>query len=58
VDAFNGRFQKFTPEGDLLAIWDPDDPDLAYPSGVAVGPDGTVFVSEFYANRIQALRCE
>lgn len=58
VDAFNGRLQKFTPEGDLLALWDPDDPALAYPSGVAVGPDGTVWVGEFYADRVQALRCE
>jgi tripartite motif-containing protein 71 len=57
VDAFNGRLQKFTPEGDLLAIWDPDDPDLAYPSGVAVDAAGTAFISEFYADRVQAVQC-
>ena len=57
VDAFNRRLQKFTPDGDLLALWDPDDPDLVYPSGVALGPDGIVFMSEFYANRIQTVRC-
>jgi tripartite motif-containing protein 71 len=57
VDSFNGRLQKFDLEGDLLAIWDPDDHDLAYPSGVAAGPGGTVFVSQFYTNRIRVLRC-
>ncbi|MBI4539404.1 MAG: NHL repeat-containing protein [Gemmatimonadetes bacterium] len=57
VDAFNRRLQKFTPEGDLLAIWNPDDPDFAYPSGVAVGPEGSVFISEFYTSRIHALQC-
>lgn len=57
VDAFNDRLQKFTRDGKLLALWDPDDPPLRYPSGVAVGPDETVFVSEFDASRVQALQC-
>jgi tripartite motif-containing protein 71 len=50
VDSFNGRLQKFATDGDLLAVWDPGAPDLAYPSGVAVGPEGRVFMSEFYAD--------
>lgn len=58
LDAFNGRLQKFTPDGDLLAVWDPHDPNLAYPSGVAVGPGGMMFISEFYANRVQTVQCE
>lgn len=57
LDAFNGRLQKFTPEGELLAVWHPDDPNLAYPSGVAVGPDGMVFISEFYVSRVQTVQC-
>lgn len=58
ADAFNGRVQKFTPEGDLLAIWDPDDPEVRYPAGVAVDPAGNLYVSGFYANRIWTLRCQ
>lgn len=57
ADAFNGRIQKFTPEGELLAIWDSGDAELRYPSGVAVGPRGTLYVAEFYANRISELQC-
>lgn len=57
VDAFNGRVQKFTPEGDLLAIWNPGESDSRYPSGIAVDPEGTVYVAGFYTNRIWELRC-
>ena len=57
ADAFNGRIQKFTPEGELLAIWDPGEAELRYPSGVAVDPRGTLYVAEFYANRISELQC-
>lgn len=57
VDAFNGRLQKFTPEGDLLAVWDPGARDLRYPSGVAVDPVGDVYVSEFYSNQLWKLQC-
>ncbi|MEX2553867.1 MAG: hypothetical protein WD627_12815 [Actinomycetota bacterium] len=57
VDAFNGRLQKFTPEGDLLALWDPGASDLRYPSGIAVDPTGDVYLSEFYSNQIWKLQC-
>jgi tripartite motif-containing protein 71 len=58
ADAFNGRVQKFTPEGDLLAVWDPDDPDVRYPSGLAVGSAGILHVSGFYAHRVWTVRCQ
>lgn len=57
VDAFNGRLQKFTPEGNLLALWDPGARDLWYPSGVAVDPAGDVYISEFYSNQLWKLQC-
>ena len=58
ADAFNGRIQNFTPEGDLLAIWSPGDQDLRYPSGIVVDAQGTVYVSELYADRVSELRCQ
>lgn len=58
ADAFNGRVQKFTPEGDLLAVWDPTDTDVRYPSGVAADPAGNIYVSGFYTNRLWTLRCQ
>lgn len=57
VDAFNGRLQKFTPEGELLALWDPGPSDLRYPSGVAVDPAGDIYISEFYSNQLWKLQC-
>ena len=57
ADAFNGRIQKFTPEGDLLAIWQPDGPDPRYASGVAVDAQGSVYASGFYAGQLWRLHC-
>lgn len=42
--------QKFTPEGNLLAIWDPNDFDLAYPSGVTVGPEGMIGIARSHGS--------
>lgn len=58
ADAFNGRIQTFTPDGTLLALWDPDNPALRYAAGIAVADRGTIYVSDFYDTGIRQLRCE
>ena len=58
ADAFNGRIQTFTPEGTLLALWDPGSPALRYATGIAVADSGIVYVSDFYDTKIRQLRCE
>lgn len=58
ADAFNGRIQIFTPDGTLLALWDPDNPALRYAAGIAVADRGTIYVSDFYDPSIRQLRCE
>lgn len=60
ADAFNGRVQVFTPEGNLLAIWGDGQPErrpLRYASAVAVGPQGHVYVSDFYGTQLWELSC-
>jgi hypothetical protein len=58
-DAFNRRIQKFSPDGRLLGAWGSakEDQVLKYASGVAVSRDGSVYVSDFFENRIIKLRC-
>lgn len=57
ADERNGRIQKFTADGRFVRVWGdpPEDSDLydddnpleiAGPTGVAVGPDGNVYVVE------------
>ncbi|MBI4264675.1 MAG: hypothetical protein HY657_09885 [Acidobacteria bacterium] len=58
ADAFNGRIQMFTSNGQLLALWDPEDPALRYAAGIAVADDGTVYASDFYETDIRQLRCD
>lgn len=58
ADAFNGRVQTFTPDGKLLAVWNPGNPALRYAAGIAVADSGTVYVDDFYDTGIRQLRCE
>ncbi len=61
ADAFNGRIQKFSSDGQLLGAWggltSNEDQGLKYASGVAVSRDGLVYVSDFFKNRISKLSC-
>ncbi len=58
ADAFNGRVQKFSPAGRLLGIWDDRQGDAArYPAGVAAGPEGAVYVTDFFEDRLLKLEC-
>ncbi|MBN1152361.1 MAG: hypothetical protein JXA58_04055 [Dehalococcoidia bacterium] len=43
VDRENSRIQVFSQEGELLGIWH----DVIRPTGICVGHDGLVYVSEF-----------
>lgn len=60
ADAFNGRLQTFTADGELLALWGGrrrGDAPLRYASGVAVDPGGPVYVGDFFRNEVRKLDC-
>ena len=61
ADAFNYRVQKFTDTGELLGVWGKSQPGeeqlVQYPAGVAVASDGTIYVSDFFKNRIWKVEC-
>lgn len=62
ADAFNYRVQKFTPDGELLAVWGnssitEEEQVIQYPAGVAAGTDGRMYVSDFFKNRISKIEC-
>lgn len=64
ADVNNNRMQVFSPEGIFLRTWGEMDCDSAprppgrfcFQEAVAVGADGTVYVSDSWNNRVQAFR--
>ena len=59
ADPFNSRIQRFSSEGKLLSIWDGrfGEESIRYPAGISVGSNGIRYVTDFFQNRIVALRC-
>lgn len=56
ADTGNRRVQKLSPQGRPIAEFGAD--ELRKPIDVAIGPDGTVFVSDFELDRILAFSAE
>jgi len=54
VDSYNGRVQKFTPEGEFLTSFGQG--ELDHPVAVAVGEDGTVYVTDLLNQRVTKWR--
>lgn len=62
ADSQNHRVQKFTTDGQFVTAWGtfggcpemtPPPATFCEPWGVAVGPDGTVYVADTWAHRVQ-----
>ena len=61
VEFYGMRVQKFTHEGKFLLTWGSEAPwgkpvppeELLYPSGLAVGPDGGIYVTDSGHDRIK-----
>jgi PKD repeat protein len=69
VDANNHRIQKFTSGGAFVTKWgkesiagnpEPGDGngEFTYPNGIAIAPDGTIYVTELFNFRVQAFTKE
>lgn len=70
VEFYNHRVQKFTHDGKFLLTWgskgdwdrrhSPDQPPdkMIDPAGIAVGPDGNVYVSDSGRDKIKAFSPE
>lgn len=54
VDSYNGRVQKFTPEGEFLTSFGED--ELGHPVAVAAAGDGAVFVTDLLGQRVTKWR--
>ena len=60
TDTGDTRVQKFAPDRTFLLSWGstgPDDGQFRTPSGIAVGANGTVYVSDEGPLRYPAVRC-
>ena len=64
VDSGNGRIQKLSPEGEFVAAWGMEssvDAEIGMPQGflepwgLAVAPDGAIYVADTWNHRIQKL---
>ena len=56
ADTFNDRIQKFGPLGQFIAAWGGfgfGNGQFFTPSGIAVDPGGSVYVTDSYSHRIQ-----
>lgn len=67
ADAQNHRIQRLDPEGEVISIWGEqggaegeDAPGGTFnePWGIAVGPDGTVYVADTWNHRVQHFTAE
>ena len=58
-DRYNFRIQKFNPAGEYQSAWMTSgvfDDSKHFPIGIAVGNDGTVYVTDHYAHCIQVYK--
>lgn len=61
TDAFNARVQQFDPDHSLHTVWTTTDQSAAairYPSGITIGPDKRVLVTDFFENKVLQLQCQ
>jgi DNA-binding beta-propeller fold protein YncE len=67
ADSRNHRIQRFAPDGTVLSVWgifadiskgDAPGGTFNEPWGVAVGPDGSVYVSDTWNHRVQKFTAE
>ncbi len=66
VEFYGMRVQKFTPQGKFVLTWGSEAPwgkpappeQLLYPSGLAVGPDGNIYVTDSGHDRIKVFSPE
>lgn len=60
TDAFNGRIQTFTPDGELLAVWGDErrgDDAVDYASGIAIDSLGYAYVGDFFRSEVWEIAC-
>lgn len=58
-DPYNERVQKFTSDGQFITQWGgkgTNPGQFRFPTGLAVGPNGNVYVVEYFNNRVQLFK--
>lgn len=61
TDAFNARVQQFNQDHSLHTVWKTTEKSQAairYPSGITVGPEKRVLVTDFFENKVMQLQCQ